>query len=86
MRAAAFEALAQLGAEPIGSVTTYNGRDGFGYQGAGEDGAPWIIVIDAASTRVLAFVCGAGAGDALGLDATRFDEYGYEWIVDVLPS
>ena len=34
-------------------VTTYNGQDGFGYQGAGEGGAPWIIVIDAASTRVL---------------------------------
>jgi hypothetical protein len=86
VRAAAFEALAQLGAEPIGSVTTYNGQDGFGYQGAGEDGAPWIIVIDAASTRVLAFARGAGAGDALWTDATRFDEYGDQWIVDALPS
>ena len=86
VRAAAFEALAQLGAEPIGSVTTYNGQDGFGYQGAGEGGAPWIIVIDAASTRVLAFARGAGAGDALWTDATRFDEYGDQWVVDALPS
>jgi hypothetical protein len=85
-RAAAFEAVGLLGAQPIGGVATPGGRDGVGYQGNGADGRPWILVVDPASTSVIAFARGAGTGDRAFPEATKFYEYGDQRIVDALPS
>jgi hypothetical protein len=86
VRAAGFEAIAQLGAEPAGRVTTFGGAQGTAYRGVDPAGQPWLIVVDPASTRVLAFVGGAEEGDQLFLGAERWEEFGEQRFESGLPS
>lgn len=86
VRAAAFQALGDLGAVSIGAVATPSGVTGAAYQGAGTDGRPWVIVIDPDSTQVLAFAGEAGAGEALFSDAVQWQEYGPQRVEDAIPS
>ena len=86
VRQAGFEVLAQLGAQPIGPVTTTEGVVGVGYQGLDAYGLPWIMVVDPGTTAVLAYAVRAGTGANTFFDADRWNEYISQQIEDGLPN
>jgi hypothetical protein len=86
VRAAGFEALDQLGAEPVGRVSTYAGVEGDGYQGLDSYGRPWLVVVDLASTDVLSYARAIGTGVNTYIDAQEWIEFLEEHIEDGLPN
>jgi hypothetical protein len=86
VRAAGFEALAQLGAQPTGRVTMPEGAEGVGYQGADVYGRPWIVVVDPATTAVLGFAIAPGTGDNTFFNAMKWNEYLDQRVEDGLPN
>jgi hypothetical protein len=86
VRAAGFDALALLGARPVGPVTTYGGAQGAGYRASRPDGGAWLLVVDPRTTRVLAFARGVGEGERAWSDAEWFSEFGEQDVTETLPS
>ncbi len=86
VRAAGFEAIETLGAQPVGRLATFSGAEGGAYRGVDAAGRPWLLVVDPASTKVLAFVDAAGEGDNTFLGAQRWDEFDEQRIESGLPS
>ena len=86
VRAAGFEALAQLGAQPTGRVTMTEGAEGTAYEGHDVYGRPWIVVVDPITTTVLGFAIAAGTGANTFLNALNWNEYLYQQVENGLPS
>lgn len=70
VRAAAVDALFQIGATTVGTVRGPDGRPGEGVMGATSTGERWMVVLDPQRVRTIAFVSGFD-DDPVDADLTR---------------